>query len=150
MWYPGGIMIGVGIGMGEKLARRLVSDRLWELAMPLLPAFSARRQGGGSRPLDERSVFTAVVYVVTSGSAWRRMPEGFLVSPATAHRRFQAWTRAGFWRRLRAVAADEFEPGPEREWALTIASAADERAPRPSSGRAVERGPRETSGRRRP
>ncbi|WP_433236221.1 transposase [Actinomadura nitritigenes] len=34
------------------------------------------------------------MYVLTSGCAWRHLPAEFGVSPATAHRRFIAWTRA--------------------------------------------------------
>jgi transposase len=95
------------------LSQRLVPDGLWELAAPLLPSFTSRPQGGGTAPLDERCVFTAVVYVLTSGCAWRCLPETFAVSPATAHRRFTAWTRAGLRRRLhRAVLA---EPGARSE-----------------------------------
>ncbi|MFC9249025.1 transposase [Streptomyces sp. NPDC057136] len=70
------------------LSHRLVPDELWELAAPLLPRFTSRPQGGGTGPVDERAVFAAVVYVLTSGCAWRYLPESFGVSPATAHRRF--------------------------------------------------------------
>ncbi|EPH45139.1 putative transposase for insertion sequence element [Streptomyces aurantiacus JA 4570] len=39
-------------------------------------------------------MFTAAVYVLTSGCARRHLAERFGVSPATAHRRFTAWTEA--------------------------------------------------------
>lgn len=65
-------------------------DELWEIVQPLLPAFSTRLPGGGTAPVDERAVFTAVVYVLTTGCAWRHLPPDFRVSPATAHRRFTA------------------------------------------------------------
>ncbi|WP_107102848.1 transposase [Streptomyces torulosus] len=55
--------------MSVDLSQRLVPDGLWELAAPLLPSFTSRPQGGGTAPLDERCVFTAVVYVLTSGCA---------------------------------------------------------------------------------
>ncbi|MET8966099.1 transposase [Streptomyces sp. NPDC004074] len=63
--------------MGVGLSQRLVPDGLWSLVDPLLPSFSARPQGGGTAPVDERAVFTAVVYVLTSGCAWRHLPENF-------------------------------------------------------------------------
>ncbi|MFD4997394.1 transposase [Streptomyces buecherae] len=126
--------------MGAHLSRRLVPDGLWELAAPLLPGFSTRRQGGGSAPLDDRTVFTAIVYVLTSGCSWRHLPPPFRVSPATAHRRFRAWTRAGVWSRLRAT-AEERDLGNDREWAVTIADAALSRA-RHTAPRGRERGPR--------
>ncbi|MFI8191976.1 transposase [Streptomyces sp. NPDC085946] len=57
---------------------------LWELVAPLLPSFAARPQGGGTAPRDERAVFTAVAYILTSGCAWRYLPESFGVSPHRA------------------------------------------------------------------
>ncbi|MFG2023766.1 transposase [Streptomyces sp. NPDC048825] len=60
--------------MGADLSQRLVPDGLWDLAAPLLPSFTPRRQGGGTAPLDERAVFTAVVYVLACGCAWRHLP----------------------------------------------------------------------------
>jgi transposase len=74
--------------VGADLSKRLVPDELWELAAPLLPSFAARPQGGGTAPCDERAVFTAVVYALTNGCAWRHLPPTFGTSPATAHRRF--------------------------------------------------------------
>lgn len=89
------------------LSKRLVPDELWELVAPLLPSFAVRPQGGGTAPRDERAVFTAVVYVLTSGCAWRHLPPTFGTSSATAHRRFTVWTEVGLWRRLHRAALDE-------------------------------------------
>ncbi|QKW53494.1 transposase [Streptomyces buecherae] len=126
--------------MGAHLSRRLVPDGLWELAAPLLPGFTTRRQGGGSAPLDDRTVFTAIVYVLTSGCSWRHLPPSFRVSPATAHRRFGAWTQAGVWSRLRAT-VEEHDLGNDREWAVAVVDAALSRA-RQAAPRGTERGPR--------
>ncbi|MFD8295071.1 transposase [Streptomyces bauhiniae] len=49
----------------------------------------------------------AVVYVRTSGCAWRHLPSTFGTSPATVHRRFTAWTEAGLWRRHHRGVLDE-------------------------------------------
>lgn len=132
------------ISVESELARRLVPDGLWATVEPLLPPFAPRRQGGGSAPVDERAVFTAVVYVLTDGCAWRGLPPSFGVSPATAHRRFTTWTEAGVWRRLHRAAADgsaaatAAEPtagsgpagGCELDWVAAIAAAATARGRR--------------------
>ncbi|WP_433192169.1 transposase [Nocardia sp. CA-107356] len=39
-------------------------------------------------PVAERAVFTAVVFVLTSGCAWRMLPPSFGGTVPTAHRRF--------------------------------------------------------------
>ncbi len=81
--------------MVDELSKRLVPDELWGLVEPLLPEFSPRKQGGGTTPVSQRAVFTAVVCVLTSGCAWRMLPPSFGVSVPTAHRRFSVWTRKG-------------------------------------------------------
>lgn len=112
------------------LARRLVPDELWEIVEPLLPGFRARPQGGGTAPVDERAVFTAVVYVLTSGIPWRLLPRSFGVSPATAHRRFTAWTTAGVWPRLHRAVLDELGSAGAIDWSSAIIDAASVRAKR--------------------
>jgi transposase len=79
---------------------RLVPDTLWEIVESLIPRFAARPQGGGSAPVDDWAVFTAGVYVLTSGCAWRHLPSSFGVTVLTAHRRFTAWAAAGVFDKL--------------------------------------------------
>ncbi len=55
--------------MAVCLGRELVPDRLWEIVEPLIPAQRVRRQGGGTPMVEARAVFTAVVYVLTTGCA---------------------------------------------------------------------------------
>ncbi|MFC8765464.1 IS5 family transposase [Streptomyces sp. NPDC057193] len=88
------------------ISRELVPDGLWKIVAPLVPPFRPREQGGGTAPVADRKVFTAVVYVLTSGCAWRYLPPTFGTSPATAHR-FTTWTKAGLWRRLHRAVLDE-------------------------------------------
>lgn len=66
-------VVGVGHagGMVDSLSQRLVPDGLWEIVEPLLPRFRPRPQGGGTAGIEARTVFTAVVYVLTCGVAWQ-------------------------------------------------------------------------------
>nr|WP_093841734.1 IS5 family transposase [Streptomyces aidingensis] len=114
--------------VARDLSSRLVPDGLWVLVEPLLPEFPPRKQGGGTAPVDERQAFAAVVYVLTSGCAWRMLPDTFGVSPATAHRRFTGWTRAGVWRRLHRAVLDELGARGEIDWTSAIVDAANVRA----------------------
>lgn len=114
--------------MGVDLSHRLVPDGLWELTAPLLPGFMPRPQGGGTAPVEERAAFAAVVYVLTSGCAWQHLPGDFGVSPATAHRRFTAWTKAGVWRKLHRAVLDELGARGEIDWTSAIVDAANVRA----------------------
>lgn len=111
-----------------EFSSRLVSDELWELAEPLLPKFSPRTQGGGTAPIDQRSVFTAVVYVLTSGCAWRMLPPSFGVTVPTAHRRFTVWTCAGVWRRLHRAVLDQLGSRGLIDWSRAVLDGASVRA----------------------
>ncbi|MFI8977496.1 IS5 family transposase [Nocardia asteroides] len=110
------------------MSQRLVPDGLWALVEPLLPRFEARAQGGGTAPVDERAVFTAVVFVLTSGCAWRMLPPSFGVTVPTAHRRFTAWTEAGLWRRLHRAVLDELGSAGLIDWSRAVVDAASIRA----------------------
>ncbi len=63
--------------MAERLGQPLVPDGLSAIIEPLLPPQRERPQGGGTRYVDDRAVFTAVVHVLTTGCAWRHLPAEF-------------------------------------------------------------------------
>ena len=112
------------------MSLRLVPDELWALAEPLIPRFTPRPQGGGTAPVDDRAVFTAIVYVLTSGCGWRELPVSFGVSFQTAHRRFAQWTKAGVWCRLHRAVLDELAERGLIDWSRVIVDAACVRAKR--------------------
>ncbi|MGW4032990.1 transposase [Streptomyces sp. NPDC004838] len=104
--------------LGPALSRRLVPDGLWAAAEPLLPA----------GPGDDRAALIAVVYVLTSGCGWQQLPAHFGVSHSTAHRRFTAWTKNGFWQRwLDAVREADDQAG--LAWCELVVQAAADRRP---------------------
>lgn len=116
--------------MVDTLSRRLVPDELWALVEPLLPSSKTRPQGGGRSRVDDRAVFTAIVFVCTSGCAWRHLPPSFGVTVPTAHRRFGEWTKAGLWRRLHRAVLDELGSQGELDWSRAMLDAASVRAKR--------------------
>jgi hypothetical protein len=61
--------------VAQQLGRELVPDGLWAIVEPLIPPRTERPQGSGTRYVDELAVFTASVYVLTTGCAWRH-PSG--------------------------------------------------------------------------
>lgn len=80
--------------------RTWAPDDLWDIAQPLIPAPLRRHQGGGRCRTDDRTALAAIVYLTQAGRSWWRLPAGFGVSRATAHRRFTEWTASGLWVRL--------------------------------------------------
>ncbi len=118
----------------ELLARRLVPDEMWAVVERLLPPPRIRPQGGGRSRVDSRSVFVAIVWIVSSGVAWRQLPGFFGVASPTMYRRFWGLVDAKFWHELREAASDDRD---WCEWARQLADAAERRAETtgPSTGR---------------
>jgi transposase len=114
--------------VAQRLGQELVPDGLWEIVEPLLPPQRERPQGGGTRYVEDRAVFTAIVYVLTTGCAWRHLPAEFGVSKATVHRRFVAWTEAGLWRRLHRAVLDRLGEQAAIDWSRAVVDAASVRA----------------------
>jgi len=118
------------------LSRRLVPDRLWDIVLPLVPVPKVRPQGGGRSRVGDRAVFVAVVYVLTSGCAWRRLPVSFGIAVPTAYRRFVEWNGVDLWQRIydavqKAVesSSDDMADGePLLDWTRAIRDAAKARA----------------------
>ena len=78
--------------------------------------------------MDDRAVFTAIVFVLTSGCPWRYLPPSFGVTVPTAHRRFTEWTKAGVWRQLHRAVLDELGSQGLIDWSRAVLDGASIRA----------------------
>lgn len=112
----------------DEFTRRLVPDGLWEIVEPLIPASPKRAQGGGIPRADDWQVFAAVVFVLTTGCAWRLLPPVFGVSHQTAHRRFTEWSEAALWAKLHRAVLDRLGAAGEIDWSRAIVDGASLRA----------------------
>lgn len=67
------------------MARELVDDELWEIVRPLLPPPLPHKTPAGRKRLDERRVFTGILFLLQTGSPWKLLPSTTVVShPGTA------------------------------------------------------------------
>jgi transposase len=114
----------------DEFAKRLVPDGLWEITEPLIPATPKRAQGGGIPRVGDRQVFAAIVFVLTTGCAWRHLPPTFGVSHQTAHRRFTECSRAGLWSKVHRAVLDRLGASGEIDWSRAIVDGASLRAKR--------------------
>jgi transposase len=108
----------------SEFSRRLVPDELWETVRHLIPSNPRRPQGGGRSRVDDRAVFLAIVFVLTSGCPWRRLPSAFGVKVPTAHRRFSQWSAAGLWQLLHRSTAGHPTGHCELRWTQALVEAA--------------------------
>uniref|UniRef100_UPI001423DFE9 transposase n=1 Tax=Thalassoroseus pseudoceratinae TaxID=2713176 RepID=UPI001423DFE9 len=52
---------------------------------------------GGRKPIDNRTVFTSVVFLLKTGIGWRDLPIELGASSRTVRRRLKQWTDMGLW-----------------------------------------------------
>ena len=55
------------------MASPLVSDALWSIIEPLLPAFVPRPRGGRPR-VPDRAALTGILFVLRTGIQWEMLP----------------------------------------------------------------------------
>lgn len=98
------------------IVERLVPDELWGLFERVVPPAPSRPQGGGRRRYGDREVLAAMIFVATSGCAWKQLPPSFGPSGPTAHRRFSEWSKARVWAKLHRLVLDELGARGELNW----------------------------------
>jgi transposase len=78
-----------------------VDDQFWQVLQPLLPHEPRRYRYHGRRRLDDRKVLSGIVFVLTTGIAWQRLPQELgYGSGMTCWRRLHEWQQAGVFQRL--------------------------------------------------
>jgi len=77
--------------------RDLVPDSLWERVQPLLPPRPPLRYSHpGRRLVDDRAVFTGIVFALKTGISWNQLPRNLLgMSGVTCWRWLRDRTEAG-------------------------------------------------------
>ena len=98
------------------MAKQLVSDELWGVVKPLLPAVPPRPKGGRPR-VGDRAALTGILFVLRSGIPWEMLPtEMGCGSGMTCWRRLRDWHEAGVWQRLHQVLLDRLGQAGQLDW----------------------------------
>ena len=93
-----------------------VSDKFWAIVAPLIPKPErspekeyTRKVGGGRKPIDPRTIFAGIVYVLRTGIQWKALPKELFGSPSAIHRYFLQWERRGFFQALWVHGLSEYD-----------------------------------------
>lgn len=91
-----------------------LSDEMWQKLAPLLPEPEPSPRGG-PRPVPNRPVVEAILWVLRNGGRWKALPQGY-PSPSTCWRRLADWEERGV--RLDAWRAflDQLNAGGRIKW----------------------------------
>ena len=121
------------------MAKYLVSDELWAVVKPLLPAPPARPRGGRPRVAD-RAALTGILFVLRSGLPWELLPaELGCGSGMTCWRRLREWQEAGVWQRLHQVLLDRLGVAGQLDWSRASLDAQSVPAPKGGHTQAATR-----------
>jgi transposase len=111
------------------MAKKLVSDELWEVIEPLLPKELAKPKGGRPR-IDDHATFTGILFVLKSGIPWEMLPQEMgCGSGMTCWRRLKEWHEAGVWERLHKALLDRLGQADEIDWERASLDSASVAAP---------------------
>jgi len=78
----------------------LLSDVAWELVKPLMPP---QKPPSGRPRRDHRSVLGGMLWVLSSGSSWRDLPEEKFGPWQTVYGRYRKWQEEGLWQSITEV-----------------------------------------------
>lgn len=81
------------------MAGRLVTDELWEEIESLFPTYE-RSPKGGRPPVENRVVFTCLVFMLKTGIGWRDMPSELGACERTVRQRLKEWSEQGLWSKI--------------------------------------------------
>jgi transposase len=91
------------------MSKRLISDELWAIVGPLLPAERPKPKGGRPR-VPDRQALTGIVFVLKTGIPWEYLPRELgCGSGMTCWRRLRDWNEAGVWHRLHQALLERLE-----------------------------------------
>jgi len=98
------------------MSKPLVSDELWALVAPLLPAEAPKPKGGRPR-ISDRAALTGIIFVLKSGIPWEMLPpEMGCGSGVTCWRRLRDWQAAGVWDALHRTLLDRLGEADRIDW----------------------------------
>jgi transposase len=106
------------------MAKPLVSDELWAIVAPLLPAEPPKPKGGRPR-VPDRACLSGIIFVLKSGIQWELLPQEMgCGSGMTCWRRLRDWQAAGVWDALHRALLDRLGAAGQIDWSRTCLDSA--------------------------
>ncbi len=107
-----------------------ISDKLWAVLQPLLPAHvNTHRFGGGQPRVPDRDCADAIFFVLRTGCQWQALDQTELCAHSTAHDRFQEWVQTGVFLKLWQAGVEQFDEFYGIDWDWLSMDGAMSKAP---------------------
>ena len=85
-----------------------LTEEQWAVIKPFIPVPPKRADGKGRPRADDRQVLNGILWIMRTGAARQDLPDRY-PSPATCHRRFQAWCRSGLFEQILDTLVQDLE-----------------------------------------
>lgn len=93
-----------------------VSEEFWTRVERLIPKRERdpskvyqRKPGQGRRPMDSRTVFEGILFVLRTGCQWKALPKERFGSASSVHTYFRIWLKQGFFLALWRAGLAEYD-----------------------------------------
>jgi transposase len=96
----GHVAMGVRSIVPEPPTIAPLTEVAWELVKPLMPP---RKPPTGRPRREHRTVLAGMLWVLSTGSSWRDLPEEEFGAWQTVYGRYRKWHREGLWQRITEV-----------------------------------------------
>ena len=111
------------------MASKLLPDELWDEIADLFPKH-VQSPEGGRHPIDDRTVLTAILFVLKTGIAWEDLPlEAFDCSYKTCKRRLEEWSQLGLWQRIHERFLAKLRGADQLDWSRVLVDCSLVKAP---------------------
>jgi transposase len=111
------------------MAKRLVTDELWERVERLIPKQQSPTSRGGRPRIDDRAALTGILFVLKTGIPWEDLPQEMgCGSGMTCWRRLRDWQRAGVWDQLHTILLEELNSANKIDWSRAAVDSSTVRA----------------------
>ena len=112
------------------MGKPVLDDELWAIIEPLLPPPKRRRRRHpGRKPIDNRKVLCAILFVLKTGLPWEHLPQELgWGSGMTAWRRLHVWQRKGIWKDIHEVLLAHLREADRLDWSRVIVDSSSVRA----------------------
>lgn len=111
---------------------QIIAEKMWEKIEPLIrknrEEKDKKKKKSGRPRSDEKKAFTAIVYVLRTGSQWTEIPTIY-GSKSTIHRYFQEWTEAGVFTDAWKKGLKKYDEKVGIDWQWQAADGAMTKAP---------------------
>lgn len=109
------------------MSKLLVTDELWALVEPVLPAHEPSPKGGHPRTSD-RVCLTGIIFVLRTGIGWEDFPHEMGCCGMTLWNRLHEWMQAGVWPRVHELLLAELRDADQIDFSRVVVDSSSVRA----------------------